>query len=263
MIRLAQSSIGWDAKKNLGNDPARYPTALPAILPVLGGMGWEGVEINAHHLDGLDDAGLRALRRQLDALGMQVPLLSPYTKFTNSGKHAEESLQIVRRCQAQARILGATGIRIFTGGQRSADATPEQWQRCADCLRTLCNEAPEIALCLHNHDWNLVDTVEGSLRILALVDRPNCKLLFKPAYFMPAERAALEALATHIAAVQVTQGADGQDLASSPIDWSTQMQAFVRRRQPVWFSFTCLGNGARDAGEAALPHLRACRARVA
>ena len=103
-------------------------------------------------------------------------MLSSYFKFTRNDEVAAESMIKARQVIHEAALLGAQEIRVFTGGDRSADATEEQWNRGVTCIQTLCDEAAEhnIGLCLHTHDWNLVDTIAGCQKTLKLVNRPNC-----------------------------------------------------------------------------------------
>lgn len=261
-IKLAQSTIGHDPKKNTDADPADHPTELRTVLPLVKEHGYDGVEIWEPHVSDMDEAGLREVRSQLDDLGLDLPMLSGYFKFTRSDEQAAEGLAEAHRVLAEARILGAAEIRVFTGGDRSGDATPEMWDRGIRCLQELADAAApdDINICLHTHDWNLVDTIDGTLKTVELVDRPNCTVLLKPAYFAPAEHWTLEHLGHATSCVQVTQTAkDSYELADGTIDWRAHMLWFLQRDQDVWFSFTCMGEDARGHGRTAFPYLDQCR----
>ena len=135
----------------------------------------------------MDDDQLHAIRELLDQHHLRVPLISPYFNFTKNEDRAADGVRKAQLALHQARILGAEGIRTFTGGDRSRDAAPEQWDRCVSILQDLCDESHEdgIHWCLHTHDWNLVDNVPGCRRLRDLVGRPNLTILYKPAYLLP------------------------------------------------------------------------------
>lgn len=255
-IRLAQSTIGHVPDKSGPGEP----TELPAILDQVAAKGYDGVEIWEPHLAQQD---LVAIRQHLDRLHLAVPLVSSYFNFTKSAEKATESLAQAHRVIDETRAIGGSAIRVFTGGDRSADASPEQWDRCVACLQELADAgAPDgIELWLHTHDWNLVDTVDGCRRLLDRVARDNVGLLFKPSYFFPRYVWDLECLADAIRGVQVTvDGAD--DLEQGRIDYTGIMALLARQDHPVWYCFTWMKAGAHRAGAEAQPVLAGYRAAV-
>jgi hypothetical protein len=265
LIRLAQSSIGWNHGKD--NQQPDHPDDLSRIIPLIAEAGYDGIELHPSHLDGKTDTELRAIKGLLDQHGLAVPLISPYFNFTKNAERAEESMAKARLALHQARILGAEGIRTFTGGDRSADADSEQWQRCVDCLQELADvsQSDGIHWCLHTHDWNLVDNAPSCLRLLDLVARKNVTLLYKPAYFAPAEHWNLELLGHAVPVVQVTASSPDDrpaDLGITPIDYRATMHWFAARQQPVWMSFTWMGLDALGMGQAAIGSLQTWRSEV-
>lgn len=170
---------------------------LTAVVDRVAAAGYAGIEIWEPHYGSLNEHGRARARQRMADAGLVVPMLSSYYNFTKSPEHARDSLANGHRVLAEAVELGARNLRLFTGNHRSADASQTQWLRTRDCLRELCDAAAShnIGLCLETHDWNLMDTVPGTLRLLELVDRPNLGLIFQPSTFGNQYRWALEQLA--------------------------------------------------------------------
>ncbi|TVR46103.1 MAG: sugar phosphate isomerase/epimerase [Planctomycetota bacterium] len=185
-LQASMCSIGFQREGKWAPSPS-VEIPLPEVIRIVAEHGFSGIEIWQPHWECLDTSGrLRALRL-LQRHALQVPMLSAYYNFTKSEAHAADSLAKGHQVIAQAAELGAANIRIFTGNHRSADASPEQWQRTRRCLQELCDAAAPlgIGLCLETHDWNLMDTVPGTLRLLELVERPNLGLIFQASTFGP------------------------------------------------------------------------------
>lgn len=240
-MRCCVCSIAWriDRKSYVGPN-----LALPwaELLPLARSMGYEGVEVWEPHVAHLDDAGLAELRAGFAAHGLAAPMLSGYFNFTKSPESAVSSLANGRRVLARARALGIGMIRIFTGNHRSRDADEEQWARAADALRTLCDEAaPDgITLAAEIHDWNLVDSVEGCERLIALIDRPNFGLIFHPSHFSPDPLPALERLLPHVRHLHATN--PPATLADGAIDYPRLLAALDRLGYAGWLSVEYFGD---------------------
>ncbi|MFW5752525.1 MAG: sugar phosphate isomerase/epimerase family protein [Planctomycetota bacterium] len=262
-MRIAQSTIGFQAK-HLTASSEPFPTTVSELVPLFVELGWQGIEIWEPHVAELERDELAALGTQIREAGLTVPMLSSYYNFTKSPEHAAESLANGHRVLYEARLLGARSLRIFTGNHRSADASPEQWGRCASCLRELCDSAADdgISLSLHMHDWNLADTVAGTLRLLELVDRDNCRVLSKPAIYHPDHLAVHDALMPHLEAIHLTAGrtVDGQNqrctLAESDLDWEACIGHLHDHGFTGWLILNWMGSDALRYGRDSAVWLR-------
>lgn len=244
MLSLACSTIAFQTNRSEGQPG--LPLALPDICRHIAQAGFDGIELWGPHLDGVEGAALEDLGTLIRSLGLSIPLISPYFNFTKSPDHAAASLRQGLDLIGKARRLGAAGIRVFTGNHRSADATPEQWDRCITCLKTLCDAASPMIMAVHVHDWNLVDTPDSTLKLLSLVDRPNCQILHKPAYFRANPLAATRLLAARVFLVQCL-GPTDQDLP-----WSAILDILSLHHPAPICSWTCLDGRVLDQTPAVL-----------
>jgi sugar phosphate isomerase/epimerase len=212
-IKTCFCTIG--CQKNKWGKDRVIERPLDGIIPLIAAAGYDGVEIWEPHLAGLDDAGLDRLRDRLDADGLRVAMISPYFNFTSSAEHAANSVRQGLQVLEAARRLRARAIRCFTGKTASRDATDEQWQWAAASLQTLADaSAPDgILWALETHSWNLMDSVEGTERLLKLTDRPNVRIILQPSTFQDDYLPACRALAAHACHVH------GADYCAETIDW--------------------------------------------
>lgn len=143
-------------------------------------LGYDGIEYWKQYLD---HANLDWVRSASEAAGLTIVQICPYFDFTTSGESYDESLREAERFVGYARKLGALHVRVYTGKTGSAEATDEQWQRCVEGLKVVCDMgAPhgiifplETHQVIH-HPACLTDTSVSTLRLLQLVDRPNLKV---------------------------------------------------------------------------------------
>lgn len=228
-MRLSVCSIAWRGTSGYNQQAPATPFA--ELLPRIKGWGYDGVELWWPHLEGLNAAGLTGLRDQLRSAGLAVPMISAYYNFTGTPAEAAESLALGHRVLAAAKLLGATGIRIFTGKKRSRGADAGEWRQCCSALRELAiagwdPAAPSggIAVAAEIHDWNLMDSIEGCERLIQQVDHSGFGFIFHPSLFAPDPVPALHRLRPAVRHVHATNGAGG--LADGPIDWKRLVTAF-------------------------------------
>jgi sugar phosphate isomerase/epimerase len=241
-------SVLWRSDRKSYDGRGNLLLPWTELLPRIRDLGYAGVELWDPHAAAADD--LPALAAAIRAHGLAVPMLSTYCNFTKSAEHAARSLTDVQAAAARARVLGAPAVRVFTGNHRSADATPEQWTRAADALRTLCDGFTDLAFCCEIHDWNLTDSVPGTLRLLALVDRPNLRLVHHPSHFPDDLAGPLAAFGDRIAHVHATNP-DGT-LTHGRLDWRAVVAALRAHGYDGWLSVEYFGEDgdARAAAEA-------------
>ena len=246
-VRPSLCSIGFQtANKWVAHPPIERP--LLEVVDIAAREGFAGIEIWYPHWSTLDQAGRARVYERIQARGLAVPMLSAYYNFTKSAQHARNSLALGHQVIADAQQVGAANIRIFTGNHRSADASPEQWQRCRRCLQELCDaaSAADIGLCLETHDWNLMDTVEGTERLLELVDRPNLGLIFQASTFGPQSwHWALQRLAPWVRHVHAPPGKEG--LHGSAFDYEGQLRHLIEHGFRGFVSLEYMGQNPQHA----------------
>lgn len=229
-LQISMCTIGWRADRRSYQGP-NLARPFPEVLSAIRDAGCDGAELWGPHVAAV---GAAAVRAELQRFGLAAPMLSDYFNFTRNPESAAASLAHGHAVIAAADAVGATAVRIFTGNHRSADANPEQWERCAACLRELCAAAAQrgIALAAELHDWNLTDTPEGAERLLALVDQPNLRLIFHPSLFGSGTINAYARLRPHIHHVHASNGA--RPLADGPVPWPELVD---RLRADDWSGF--------------------------
>lgn len=149
-------------------------------IALTGQLGYDGIELWKQYLDSAD---LDWVRRACAQAGLEIFQVCPYFDFTASPESYEVTLREAERFVGYARTLGARWVRTYTGRIGSADATDEQWERCVQGLRLVCDMgAPfgiEFPLETHqviHHPACLTDTSASTLRLLDLVERPNLRV---------------------------------------------------------------------------------------
>jgi sugar phosphate isomerase/epimerase len=152
------------------------------IIPQVAEIGYEGIEIWGTHLDKFLAEGnsVNSLKHIIDKHGLVVPVISPAFNLTGTDEEREKSLAQGMRFIDHAEALGKPLIRVFTGNKGSAEATEDDWKRCAEVLQALCEEAQPrgIAFALETHPQNLMDNISATHQLLDLVNYPNLKIIY-------------------------------------------------------------------------------------
>jgi sugar phosphate isomerase/epimerase len=146
-------------------------------IALAGALGYDAIEFWKQYLDHAELAGVR---RACEAHGLTVLQVCPYFDFTTSRETYEATLREAERFVDYARVLGARYVRTYTGKTPSAAATDEQWERCVEGLRKVCDMGAPLGVgfLLETHQVIhggpcLTDTSATTLRLLDLVSRPN------------------------------------------------------------------------------------------
>src|SRR5690349_17013395 len=105
-------------------------------IALCGQLGYDGIEFWKQYLDTAD---LDWVKRACDQAGLEVVQVCPYFDFTGGSDAYDATLREAERFIAYARALGARWVRTYTGRLGSADATDEQWQRCVEGLKRVCD----------------------------------------------------------------------------------------------------------------------------
>lgn len=174
---------------------------IEELIPKVGPLGYDGLEIWGYHLTGKTDRDLEKIRKLAEDQGLKIGVLAPYFRFTESQELQEASLEEARRYIQICDLTGCRKIRVFTGGPGSADATDEHWRRGVEGIRQACRLAGDrdISWVAETHANMLSDTIATSLRLVRAVDHPKFKLNFQPSTFRQEDPVALyDQLAPHV-----------------------------------------------------------------
>jgi sugar phosphate isomerase/epimerase len=257
-MKLSFCTIGFQKRKWGSDIVVEIP--LPEILTELAAAGYDGAEIWAPHLAALSDAALGEVRAQLVDLGLAVPMISPYFNFTESEESTAQQMASARRWLAVARRIGARGIRCFTGYTGSADATPEQWARAARCLRELATEAAGdgIVMAVELHSRNLMDTLEGTHRLLGEVNHPNLGVIYHTGNFHDQHPDALERLFPVICHIHAINKRNGKacGLAEGEIDYPQFIAALRKGGYKGFLSVEWFGDDPSGVARREVAYLR-------
>ncbi|MDA0747314.1 MAG: sugar phosphate isomerase/epimerase [bacterium] len=156
--------------------------SLEVVLDLAAGAGFDGVEVwgKPNHMPtGYNMEYTQRTAQEVRSRGLSVAQYGSYANplSTHFEREMEDALNI-------ATSLETDKIRVWAGTCGSADASDGEWEAAAVGFRTFSDRAAgsEITLVLEMHRGYLSDTVEGNLRLLGAVDRPNFRLNFQPIY---------------------------------------------------------------------------------
>ncbi len=141
---------------------------------------------------------IRQLKRKLDAAGLKVSMVTGDIDVPSNNERGPDLLRRITPYLDLAQAFGADLIRVAM--KKEEDIA---WaQRAADEARER-----RIRLAHQSHCASLFETVEGSLRVLRAVGRPNFGLIYEPANWMIAGedygRRTIERLASYLFNVYV------------------------------------------------------------
>ena len=108
--------------------------------------------------------------------GLEALQLCPYFNVTGTETELAETLAQGRRYVEWARLLQCPHIRVFTGKVSETEATEAQFTQAVSGLRALCDLGPELQFVLETHRGSLMESSEGTLRLLQAVERPNLRV---------------------------------------------------------------------------------------
>lgn len=147
-------------------------------------LGMDGLEIAVRepHLSATTSAPrIKEIRSVADSLGLEIPVLAGYMGgfSTASDKECEKAFEEFQRILNTAGELGASMIRVGSGGPNAFLAKDYHYAKAAYWLNRCAEEAKphQVKIVLEIHNISLVETVESGLRLLNLVDQPNVGLI--------------------------------------------------------------------------------------
>jgi sugar phosphate isomerase/epimerase len=162
--------------------------ALNDVLEIAARCSYTGLELFGvpNHLPAdVPTPRVRELRRRCDDLGLAVVTLCTYVGGFAEASDAEASaeLETYRRYVEIANLFGCDLVRVWPDrlGRNISAPREDHWLRAAHYLR----EAADIGLragtrvLIENHRTMTV-SVDASLRLIRLIDRPNVVFNFDP-----------------------------------------------------------------------------------
>jgi len=164
-------------------------------------IGLDGVEIvvQSDYKSGIpyeaDDALLFEIKEAADLLQLEVAALTPYLNKYNDLDESirQNEIQMLKRVIDMARVLGATGIRIYGGAFRDDETDPndEKFHQLVKSLQECGDYATPFGICLNieNHFGTMTTTACDTMRVIRAVNRKNVGVLYDQANlaFLPAE----------------------------------------------------------------------------
>lgn len=166
------------------------------LLAEIARLGFDGIELADDWVNvyALDEPGLRALGAEVAAAGLAMPAFNALRKSVTvpavAAANRGRLLRAVEVCAAlgigllnvslspEPVPLGLTEEDLLgrpdpPAGSWQADA--DDYRRAAEFLRDLAGRAAAVGirLSLELHQNSLLDTADGLLRLLDLIDRPN------------------------------------------------------------------------------------------
>ena len=160
---------------------------LEEALKISKEIGYEGIEIFGVEKHLPVDVGMDKVKKVAklkDEVGLKVVTLCSYVGgFSEmSDKECQKQYEDFKRYVELADILNCDMIRLGPGGPpMPKDAREDHWQRCAYWIRCCADyslgSAKRIVL---ENNWGLVATVDSTLKLLRLIERPNVGINYDP-----------------------------------------------------------------------------------
>jgi L-ribulose-5-phosphate 3-epimerase len=162
-------------------------TTLDVCAKAIAEIGYGAIEIRTvSHLPPDSTAADRsAVSALLKETGLALAgLYTPYGRYASlpGNEKRQEQLDLVKRYVEWAAELGAGHVNQFPGGPAPVDATEADYAVAAEWVGRAADVAAEagIPLVMEMHHGGLIETIESSLKLLRMIDRPNVGLTYDP-----------------------------------------------------------------------------------
>ena len=164
-------------------------------------MGLDGAEIvvQTGYESGIpyeaDDAFVRRVREEADALGLAVAATTPYLNRYNDldEEVRQKEVAMLKRVIDMTRILGGGSIRIYGGAFQDEETDPDgaKLAQLVKSLRECGDYAAQygIRLSIENHFGTMTTTAHRTMEVIKAIGHPNVGVLYDQANlaFFPAE----------------------------------------------------------------------------
>ena len=106
----------------------------------------EGASLHVRNLPGLSTGRLKKIRRAYLDHGLSISMFSVTTNFGDPPESARAEFEKALEAIHVARFLGAPILRVFAGRPKNEQDRGAAFQRAADGIRKVCEEAAEWGL---------------------------------------------------------------------------------------------------------------------
>ena len=142
-----------------------------------------------------DDAFVRRVREEADALGLAVAAKTPYLNRYNDldEEVRQKEVAMLKRVIDMTRILGGGSIRIYGGAYQDEETDPDgaKLAQLVKSLRECGDYAAQygIRLSIENHFGTMTTTAHRTMEVIKAIGHPNVGVLYDQANlaFFPAE----------------------------------------------------------------------------
>jgi 3-dehydroshikimate dehydratase len=164
------------------------------VVEIAAGAGLAGIEWGTDvHIR--DEASAEEARTATRAAGLEVLSLGSYYRV-GSGAGAGSGSGVGFEDVAELAVrLGAPRIRVWAGGQGSADADSSVWTAVVQDAQRIAGVAADrgVDVAFEYHGGTLTDTPDTTLKLLEQVGRDNVRTYWQPAVGL-SDQAALASL---------------------------------------------------------------------
>lgn len=172
MIKISNYSL------NYARQIAQGQMSIFDFVTLCRQLGIEGASLHINNLPDISTGYLKQIRRAYLDHGLSM---SVFTVSTDWGRgqpkrEFEKALEAIR----VGMFLGAPLLRVFAGSPASEAERPKAFERAAQGIRQVCEEAAQqgLPVGLQNHNHNaLCRTADEVLRMIKMVDHPNLVFL--------------------------------------------------------------------------------------
>ncbi|MBW5446476.1 TIM barrel protein [Cohnella sp. CFH 77786] len=147
-------------------------------------LGLDGIEIAArepHLPPNASLARVREAKALARSLGLDIPVLAGYAGgFSDVGDgEAQSGLEEFKKLLEIAGHLDCGMVRVFPGGPNAFLASDYHYAKAAHWLNLCAEEAKkhQVKVLMEIHNDSLVETVDGSLRLLGMIDYDNVGII--------------------------------------------------------------------------------------
>jgi len=147
-------------------------------------LGLDGIELagrEPHLSPSTSKQRVKEIRELAASLALEIPVIASYVGnfATASDSEAEQSYEDFLRMLEHTSELGASKIRVAPGGPNAFLARDYHYAKAAYWIDRCAAEAKkqQIELVMEIHNGSLVETVEGSLRLIDLLTHDNVGMI--------------------------------------------------------------------------------------
>lgn len=146
----------------------------------------EGASLHIRNLPDIAAFYLSRIRRAYLDHGLSISMFSVTTNFGNPPESAKREFEKALEAIRAAAFLGAPVLRVFAGSPKSEADRQDAFQRAAEGVRKVCEEAAAwglpVGLQNHNH-IHLCRTGDEVIRFIERVNHPNLTLILDTGQF--------------------------------------------------------------------------------